>query len=185
MIGVDVGGIPAEYILVAVFVLVAWASIIYAKHDTFLSADEKNAKGLFFLSDPSFIRFLIFIPISFCGALLISVGDPPIITRILAYGVLAAVCYAVFFAFGGKESEEKWRLKDKAARANNVIASQQQQRIKDEQERLEQLARDEEERLRHLDEINASFAPFGDRTLSPDEITEHARRVAEELKRGV
>ena len=42
----------------------------------------------------------------------------------------------------------------------------------------------QEEHERHVASENARYAPLGERTASPAEISEAARRVAEELKRG-
>ena len=71
----------------------------------------------------------------------------------------------------------EWQEAHKQAKRDSVVRARSEQA---EAERQRQRA----DADRELREDNARYAPIGERTMSPSEISEAARRVAEELKRG-
>jgi hypothetical protein len=91
-------------------------------------------------------------------------------------GAYIAVPFIIFRAYKS-QARSGWEQANKQAKRDFVVRmhveKQQQETLQVERERDQQLA-----------EENARYAPLGDRIMSSSEITETARRIAEEMKKG-
>jgi len=174
---IDIFGVQIPtYYLVFGLLLIVLLQLIFAKKDTRLTPEEENVSGLSHFTDPRVYRgtlaMIIVIPGTIFIPALLKAGLSGFWGFVL-YAILFYICFLIRTRLGGKNAEQVWLAEDKIERQKNVIEAQRKQQI-----------RDEEERARKLAAENARYAAAPKRPLSPDEITEAARRVADELKNG-
>lgn len=141
-----------------------------------LTPEEENVPGLPFYTDPSLWRQLGFLTIILPSTVLVPLifaGGTGIILSIIGCGL----ALAIFVGLGAQAAQEKWLSDDKLERQKNVIAARQKQQEQEEQDRRAA-------ELRQLEEENARYAHLGLPDANPADITETARRLAEELRRS-
>lgn len=151
-------------------------SFIFKKPNDHLSPEEKTVSGLPIYTEPGFVRLPFTIALLMSGTIMIPMmiqAGLAIPFAIVLYAFLFYACYLLLEGFGKKEEHRQWLADDKIERQKNVALLQRER---------DELA--EKQRAAQLDEDNARYATTRECTFSPDEITEAARRVADELKNG-
>lgn len=171
--------IPTYY-LVFGLLLFLFLQLIFSKKDTRLTPEEENVRGLSVFSKPSFFRLPFALVTVIAGTIFI----PALIDQGLATGWALILYVALFYGYfkimtagGIAKADEQWLMEDKIERQKNVIVAQQKQQAREEQDRRAA-------ELRQLEEENARYAQIGIPDANPADVTETARRLAEELRRS-